>query len=645
MTMIRPAGPRGRTWLGIALAVLAAVSVPATIAAAQSAPDLQIGAVDSRNGKLSVDYVYTGGRGAQRATLSSDGKRLKGTVSTLLGAGVASSVVVVLDTSAATGNAAVQLALEEMSALSPQKGAINVLGLVSTGGGAKIVVQPAADMAAVSKAAEVVVPTGKSAMWDGIGLAANMLATTGNTQRNVVVVTGSPDTASSSGFSAAVRNLTAVGGFAHVIQLPGAAPDAPALTDLVNRVGGSYQTGTDQNFHSTFSTIASRLSAQFRLTVSAPPALTSEYGTVTLAVGESTTKASYRPEVLAVGTEAVKPIVSEELSTQALMANSTMKYVIVGIAALSIAGVFFAVASLTTKRRDGLDDALRHYDEVYVAGSTTDSDEQSATKSAILQRAVAVTGTIAEESGFLDRVENLLERADLPLRAPEALTFYLGGAAASVVLAFLLSGSMTMVLVVVLVALILPGFVVDFLAKRRKKKFTALLPDMLQLLAGTLRAGYSIAQAMEAVSNEIEEPMGKELRRAVTEAQLGRPLEESLEAAAHRMDSADFEWAVMAIRIQREVGGNLAELLISVANTMVERERLRRDVASLTAEGRMSAIILGLLPPGLGVAMFAMNPEYIQKLFYGTGLILLFSSLVMMLIGFVWMKKTVTIEV
>ena len=85
------------------------------------------------------------------------------------------------------------------------------------------------------------------------------------------------------------------------------------------------------------------------------------------------------------------------------------------------------------------------------------------------------------------------------------------------------------------------------------------------------------------MSGEIDEPMGKELRRAVTEARLGRPLDEALEAVAFRMDSEDFGWAVMAIRIQREVGGNLAELLMTVSDTMVQRERLRRDVASLTA--------------------------------------------------------------
>jgi tight adherence protein B len=153
-------------------------------------------------------------------------------------------------------------------------------------------------------------------------------------------------------------------------------------------------------------------------------------------------------------------------------------------------------------------------------------------------------------------------------------------------------------------------------------------------------------QGVEAVSQEVEDPMGQELRRVVTEARLGRPLEEALEGIAERMGSADFSWAVMAIRIQREVGGNLSELLLTVADTMTQRERLRRDVQALTAEGRVSAIVLGLLPIGLGGAMFVINPDYTSKLFTDTlGNILLGVAVVSMIIGFVWMKKIIDIEI
>ena len=195
-------------------------------------------------------------------------------------------------------------------------------------------------------------------------------------------------------------------------------------------------------------------------------------------------------------------------------------------------------------------------------------------------------------------------------------------------------------------ALLLPNFYVGFRAKRRKKKFVRQLPDMLQLLAGTLRAGYSVSQGFESVSREIEDPMGRELRRVMTEARLGRLLEDALEATGRRMQSEDFEWAVMAIRIQREVGGNLAELLMTVSDTMTQRERLRRDVAALTAEGRMSAIVLGCLPPGLALVMYVMNPTYIGRLFQDSiGIAMLVGAVLMMLIGFAWMKKVITIEI
>ena len=140
--------------------------------------------------------------------------------------------------------------------------------------------------------------------------------------------------------------------------------------------------------------------------------------------------------------------------------------------------------------------------------------------------------------------------------------------------------------------------------------------------------------------------MGYELRRAITEAQLGREIEEALAGVAERLDSPDFAWAVMAIGIQREVGGNLAEVLLTVAETMIQRDRLAREVSALTAEGRVSAGILSMLPPGLGVVMYVMNPGYISVLFDRTlGLVLIGLAVMSGLTGLIWMKKVITIDV
>ena len=154
-------------------------------------------------------------------------------------------------------------------------------------------------------------------------------------------------------------------------------------------------------------------------------------------------------------------------------------------------------------------------------------------------------------------------------------------------------------------------------------------------------------QGVEAVSQEVSEPMGRELRRVVTEARLGRPLEEALDGVADRMDSGDFAWAVMAIRIQREVGGNLAELLVTVAETMTERERLRRDVNALTAEGKISAIVLGLLPVGPRAVHLHGQPRLHGPAVRGDDRqdharrVRSCSRL----FGFYWMKKTIEIDI
>jgi tight adherence protein B len=304
------------------------------------------------------------------------------------------------------------------------------------------------------------------------------------------------------------------------------------------------------------------------------------------------------------------------------------------------------VASLVLPNSNDLTSRLEVYDESFGAEPDPGLMDDSSVTVPILQKAVDFTGDLAERRGVLDKVESMLERANLPLRAPEAMFFTAALALVLVVLAFFLTGNILIALVVAGVVAILPSAVLNFMIRKRQKAFQAQLPDMLTLLAGTLKAGYSIGQGFESVSTEVDDPMGRELRRVVTETRLGRSLEESLEAVAERLDSEDFGWAVMAIRIQREVGGNLAELLLTVADTMTQRERLRREVSTLTAEGRISAIIIGALPPVLAGVMFVLNPDYIKELFSpGLGYMLIGAALVMMAIGFAWMKKTITIEV
>jgi tight adherence protein B len=266
--------------------------------------------------------------------------------------------------------------------------------------------------------------------------------------------------------------------------------------------------------------------------------------------------------------------------------------------------------------------------------------------SPMLRRAIEVTANLAERRGVLGSVERQLRAADIPLRPAEVLFAY--GVLAIVVplVCLLLLRSPMLIILSLFVFVLLPPLALKFVVGRRRKKFVKQLPDTLTTLAGSLRAGRSLGQALEALAREMPAPMGRELRKIVAEVRLGRPLNEALDDAVDRVGSPDFRWAVLAVQIQAEVGGNLAELLNRVADTMRARSRLKGEVKALTAEGRASAGMLVVMPPALGMVMYAVNPEYMKPLFTETvGHIMLGVSLVMIAVGFFWMKKVVTIDV
>jgi len=316
------------------------------------------------------------------------------------------------------------------------------------------------------------------------------------------------------------------------------------------------------------------------------------------------------------------------------------------VAAFLIAGAVFALAmtllTMDGDRRSDLEKRLTGF-----AGDKVDAEFEAdhETESNLMQDMVSLTGLMAERIGVLNRVEDKLEQADLPLRPPEALFLYMAIVVVVFLGAALIIGPLG-ALIAGALAIIAPVLYLEMRRKKRLRKFETQLPDVLNLLAGSMRAGFSFAQGLEAVAEEASEPSRRELQRVYAESRLGRPIEDSLEESADRMQSIDLVWAVMAIRIQREVGGNLAELLDTVADTMTERERLRHEIVALTAEGRMSAWVLGVFPPAFAVVLYMIQPDYMSTLFNSTiGVMAVVVSAVMAGFGFLWLRKIMAIEV
>ena len=317
------------------------------------------------------------------------------------------------------------------------------------------------------------------------------------------------------------------------------------------------------------------------------------------------------------------------------------------VAAFLIAGAVFALAmtllTMDGDRRSDLEKRLTGFAGTGAGEGEVDGEQDG--ESSLVQDMVSLTGRMAERIGVLNRVEDKLEQADLPLRPPEALFLYLAIITIVFLGAVLIAGPLG-ALILTVVAILGPIIYLEMRRKKRLRKFETQLPDVLNLLAGSMRAGFSFAQGLEAVAEEASEPAKRELQRVYAESRLGRPIEDALEDSADRMQSIDLVWAVMAIRIQREVGGNLAELLDTVADTMTERERLRHEIIALTAEGRLSAWVLGVFPPAFAVILYLIQPDYMSTLFNDPlGVMAVVVSAVMAGFGFLWLRKIMAIEV
>ncbi len=181
--------------------------------------------------------------------------------------------------------------------------------------------------------------------------------------------------------------------------------------------------------------------------------------------------------------------------------------------------------------------------------------------------------------------------------------------------------------------------------QRRRANFAAQLDETAQLLAGSLRSGYSFPQAMLTVGKEAASPTNAEFTRMSNELRVGRTLPDAMDRTAKRMQSEDFSWIAQAVAINREVGGNLADVLDGVANTIRQRAQLRRQVAALSSEGRLSAIILVALPFVMIGFLSLANPTYIGKLFtHPVGWALLAAGSAQLVVGALWLRKTVQIQ-
>lgn len=256
-------------------------------------------------------------------------------------------------------------------------------------------------------------------------------------------------------------------------------------------------------------------------------------------------------------------------------------------------------------------------------------------------------------SSFGDRVARELARADLKLKVAEYFALVFIATVITGFLAWLLQPNWISAVIGAIIGFFLPRFYVKRQQSVRLNKFNDQLSDMLNLMVNGLRAGYSTMQAMEAVSRELPSPISDEFRRLVQEMQIGISMENALDNLLRRIPSDDLDFVITAINVQREVGGNLSEILDNISFTIRERVRIKGEIRVLTATVRTSGIVLSLIPVFLSLALWFVSPEYIGSFFEESrgipqptcGIVAVVTIVSMIALGYFVMTKIADIEV
>jgi len=237
-----------------------------------------------------------------------------------------------------------------------------------------------------------------------------------------------------------------------------------------------------------------------------------------------------------------------------------------------------------------------------------------------------------------------LELAGIKTKASDVVLLTVAASLAAGALVMLVVGPAIGLVVAVIIPLF-GWFILGFLVGRRKRAFAEQLDSTLQMMAASLRAGYSLLQSVQAMSSEADSPTKDEFSRVLNETRIGRALNDSLIEVSDRMRSEDFKWVAQAIAINRDVGGNLADVLDGVARTIRDRNQLHRQVTALAAEGKLSAIILMALPFGVTAFLTVSNPGYLNRLFTTTiGWGIVVAAIIMLTVGGIWLRATVKIK-
>lgn len=554
------------------------------------------------------------------------------------------TVVIALDTSGSTAGEPIELAKaavqEFVTTVTDRDVAV---GLVTFSDTAEVAVAPTTDAAAVLAAVDAAQADGGTALYDAVILAARQVQELGG-QRAIVVFSDGADGDSQADLATTLRAINVVGARVSSVALQTESFDPQPLQAMADTTDGTLlEVDTADELQAAFASVAQSFTSQYALTY--PNTGRTGQFDVQVTVAADGATAADTVAVLSTVSQAASfaPADTVAVASPGPLQQSYIAWIALAVTALGL--LLLLVMLLVPPSNRAVLANMRASLGTHVDHEEANPD-LSPTTAALSRRAIQLVERVPKPEGYDSAVQLGLDRAAWPLRSAEFTTTRSIAAIVGLGLVWALSGSFLFGALAGAAGWFIPGLALSNRVNTRQNRFMDQLPDTLQLLAGSMKAGYGVLQAIDTVVKESQEPTKSEFQRVVTESRLGMPLEDSLSAMAERIGSDDFRWVAVAINIQRRVGGNLASLLETVAATLRERSATRRQIKALSAEGRISGIILTALPIVLAFYMFLVNREYLSVLFTDPrGNMMLLGGAISMTFGIIWMKNLIEIDV
>lgn len=519
------------------------------------------------------------------------------------------------------------------------------VGIITFSQNVQVELDPTTDREAAAAVLDTLALSRGTQLYQAV-LDAVSLAGADDGQAGVLLLSDGADTGSLD-LDTVVTTVEDSGVVVDAVALDQSGRDLDVLESIAGE-DGRVISATSDALAAAFSTEADVLARQIGVQVEAPADVVSDQISVQVTlpsdVGDLVAETTLLPE------EGAAPTTEDESALDVRTEGSSNIdvpgwFMVAGVAVFA-SGLLLLLVLLVPRKPEPMTIADRV--STYTQGGSGPVDLAKPEETpALAQASQAVAEVLKRNRGLDERISQRLAAAGSELKSSEWLLIHAAVFVLSTLLGLAIGrGNVVVGVLFMILGAVVPWVILGFRRSRRRKAFNALLPDTLQLLSSSMSAGLSLMQSVDTIVREGAEPVRSEFKRVLVENRLGVSIEDALDGVADRFDSHDFRWVVMAIRIQRQVGGNLAALLDTVAATMREREYMRRQVAALAAEGKLSAIVLGGLPPAFLLYLTVTRYDYVAPLFTDPrGWVMLGGATLWLGVGVFWMSRLVKVEV